>query len=92
MDTFVIGSILLGHREERFEDDSPTKTNTSLTVVGIVWNVVLFLIGLYAGYLSWSCNSIQGYTILAKVFFSFFAFVFGTLYLVLYWIFRSPCV
>lgn len=49
------------------------------------------LVGIYAVYLSWSCNTKQGVDTLAKIIYAIFAWFFGMLYLVLYFLFRRPC-
>lgn len=49
------------------------------------------LVGIYAVYLSWSCNTKQGVNALAKVIYAIFAWIFGMLYLILYFLFRRPC-
>jgi hypothetical protein len=48
-----------------------------------------FLISLYAAYLSWSCNTALGYGVFTRLILSFFAFMFGTLYVIFYFVFRS---
>lgn len=69
---------------EKKEEDAPRSWST-----GYIIQVTLGLfIGAYAAYVSWSCNSKLEYSALAKVVFSFFAFIFGGLYLFLYVIMR----
>jgi hypothetical protein len=46
------------------------------------------IIGLIAAYISWNCNSRKGYTLLEKIIFSFFAFIFGGIYLLYYFLVR----
>jgi hypothetical protein len=46
------------------------------------------IIGLIAAYISWNCNSRKGYTVLEKIIFSFFAFIFGGVYLLYYFLVR----
>jgi hypothetical protein len=46
------------------------------------------IIGLIAAYISWNCNSRKGYTLLEKIKFSFFAFIFGGIYLLYYFLVR----
>ena len=46
------------------------------------------IIGLIAAYFSWNCNSRKGYTLLEKIIFSFFAFIFGGVYLLYYFLVR----
>lgn len=47
-----------------------------------------FIIGLIAAYLSWNCNTAKGYTFVEKVIFSFFAYIFGGIYILYYFLVR----
>jgi hypothetical protein len=51
-------------------------------------NFLSFFISLIAAYLSWSCNTAKGYSFIEKLFFSFFAFIFGGIYLLYYFLVR----
>ena len=51
-------------------------------------NIMGLLIGTFAAYLSWQCNSAMGYPLFLKVFLGFFAFTFGGIYLMYYALFR----
>ena len=46
------------------------------------------IIGLIAAYLSWNCNTAKGYTFVEKVIFSFFAYIFGGIYILYYFLVR----
>ena len=48
----------------------------------------MLLINSYAAYLSWECNTNNNYPVLLKVLFAFFAFMFGSLYMLYYVLFR----
>jgi len=50
--------------------------------------VLMLLINSYAAYLSWECNSKNNYPLVLKLVFSLFAFMFGTLYILYYILFR----
>jgi hypothetical protein len=55
---------------------------------------VLVAISAYAAYLSWSCNTVKKVSIPFKLIYSFFAFMFGVLYVVFYGVFKEtlmPC-
>lgn len=47
------------------------------------------LVGIFAAYLSWNCNTVEGVSVPLKVFYAFFAFSFGPLYLIFYAIMRG---
>ena len=50
--------------------------------------ILMLLINSYAAYLSWECNSKNNYPLVLKLVFSLFAFMFGTLYILYYILFR----
>lgn len=55
---------------------------------------IILLISAYAAYLSWSCNTVKNVSIPFKLFYAFFAFLFGTMYVVFYGVFKgklTPC-
>jgi hypothetical protein len=60
---------------ERYKQ--PPKQNVGAQVFSL-------MIGIFAGYLSWTCNTIDGVDTPMKVFYAFFAFSFGSLYLIYY--------
>jgi len=53
-----------------------------------LYMVVGICIGVYAAYLSWTCNTAQGIEVPLKVIYAMFAYFFGLIYLVLFMIFR----
>ena len=53
------------------------------------FNIVSFIISCFAVYLSWSCNTAKDVHIVPKLIYSFFAFVFGGIYLIYYFLVRS---
>lgn len=94
MDAFVLGTYL--RRKRSNDDDEPIERfadglNNAFGALDLALFVASLLIGLIGIYLSWSCNTLQGYNVFAKVVFAFFAWFFGLLYLIVYWLFRSPC-
>lgn len=61
---------------------------TVFSIGGLVSLAVGIVIGIVAAYLSWSCNTAMQYNFGLKVFFAFFAYLFGLVYLILYIIMR----
>lgn len=61
------------------------KTQNNMSVLGL-------LIGIYAAYLSWTCNTVKGVDTVGKVIYSIFAFMFGGIYLLYYFLVNRPCV
>lgn len=70
--------------EEDYEDNNNNKANNISTITFLL----MLIINSYAAYLSWECNSGKDYPLVLKVVFSFFAFTFGSLYLLYYILFR----
>jgi len=74
--------------ENESEDEEEYVINNKANKVSSVTFLLMLLINSYAAYLSWECNSNKGYPLALKVVFSFFAFIFGTMYLLYYILFR----
>lgn len=55
----------------------------------IMGQIVSLFFGVFAAYLSWTCNTVEGISVPMKVFYAFFAFSFGPLYLVIYAMMRG---
>jgi len=70
------------------EDDSEYIINNKANKISSVTFLLMLLINSYAAYLSWECNSNKDYPLALKIVFSFFAFIFGTMYLLYYILFR----
>lgn len=72
---------------DTFQDGTtpPPPSTGSLIIV----NIISIIIGIFAAYLSWSCNTAEGVSTGLKILYSFFAFLFGLLYLIYYAIFRA---
>lgn len=66
----------------------PSTPATGVTIADILSFVLGIIIGLYAAYLSWQCNSKMNYGTFLKVIFAIFAYIFGLVYLILYLIMR----
>jgi hypothetical protein len=74
-----------------FRDVTPQQnsSNTELIVSTIISIIIGLIIGCFCVYLSWKCNTRQGYNTAAKVIFALFAYGFGFLYLIYYSLFRA---
>lgn len=59
-----------------------------LSFGGIIALIVGIFIGIAAMFLSWTCNTAIDYPVWMRSFFAFFAFIFGTSYILLYIIMR----
>jgi hypothetical protein len=69
-------------------DDEDYVVNNKANKVSSVTFLLMLLINSYAAYLSWECNTNKGYPVALKIVFSFFAFIFGTIYLLYYILFK----
>jgi hypothetical protein len=67
--------------KEQYRQQSPKQN-----IGGQIFSLV---VGIFAGYLSWTCNTVEGVAVPLKVFYAFFAFLFGPLYLIIYAIMRG---
>ena len=61
---------------------------TGITFGDVLTFILGVVIGLYAAFLSWQCNTKLSYNMFLKVIFSIFAYLFGLIYLILYVIMR----
>jgi cell division protein FtsL len=68
--------------EEEYHNNNRANNISSITFL------LMLIINSYAAYLSWECNSNKEYPLVLKVVFSFFAFIFGSIYLLYYILFR----
>lgn len=72
---------------------SATKINTTGGIIAGVFSLIFIIVfGSYAAYLSWRSNSLINWGTGWKIFFGFFAFLFGFNYLVSYLIFKADLV
>jgi len=67
--------------DEEIVDNSASKISTGTFVL-------MLIINSYAAYLSWDCNTNKNYPLMLKVVFSLFAFMFGSLYIIYYMLFK----
>lgn len=75
-----------GNVEYASVSNPPSRNMLSLEI--ILYYLLMFLIGGYAVYLSWTCNTAQRIDVLLKVVYAIFAFYFGIVYLIFYFVFR----
>jgi hypothetical protein len=74
--------------EEEDEEEEEDETNSSASKISTGTFILLLLINSYAAYLSWECNTNKNYPMMLKIVFSLFAFMFGSLYILYYMLFR----
>ena len=80
-------------KSEEYDDDEDEyeneyENNNKANNISSVTFLLMLIINSYSAYLSWECNSNKNYPLVLKVVFSFFAFMFGSLYLLYYILFR----
>jgi hypothetical protein len=99
MDAFLVSKLVnykknsdkltehLGSKKEAMDPEVVANDNT-VNNIGSLTFLLMLLINSYAAYLSWDCNTNNNYPLLLKVLFAFFAFMFGSLYMIYYVLFR----
>ncbi len=70
------------------DDDEESQIDASASKISTGTFVLMLLINSYAAYLSWDCNTSKNYPLMLKVVFSLFAFMFGSIYIVYYMLFK----
>ena len=71
--------------DEEYEEDEIDNTASKISNGTFI---LMLLINSYAAYLSWDCNTNKNYPMMLKLVFSLFAFMFGSLYIVYYILFK----
>lgn len=81
---------MMGQDEDEDDEDYEEEynNNNKANNISSITFLLMLIINSYSAYLSWECNSNKEYPLVLKVVFSFFAFVFGSLYLLYYILFR----
>lgn len=90
-DIMIVGKLYADTQPENNNTPGPTKPYTSSSSVSYQSQVFGLIIGIYAAYLSWTCNTAKGVDTVGKVIYSFFAFIFGGFYLIYYFLVNRPC-
>lgn len=75
-------------KDENFANGIQNNNSTDGNVFGIV-GVIYFACVLYAGYLSWTCNSASDMNIFWKIISAFIAGLLSTQYLLTYFFFKK---
>ncbi len=76
------------------QDKNENENENYFCKMGDILSFLLYLlISMFSLYLSWECNTQRGLSTLVKLFYGFFAFMFGSMYLLFYIIFiNGTCV
>jgi len=70
------------------DDDDYDEVDNTASKISNGTFILMLLINSYAAYLSWDCNSSKNYPLILKVVFSLFAFMFGSIYIVYFILFK----
>jgi hypothetical protein len=89
----TVNNIKVSRSKQESEDEEDDyeneyENNNKANNISSVTFLLMLIINSYSAYLSWECNSNKNYPLVLKVVFSFFAFMFGSLYLLYYILFR----
>jgi hypothetical protein len=79
----------LGVAVSSYEEKNKEEYRQQAPKQNIGGQLISLVLGIFAGYLSWTCNTVEGVSTPLKVFYAFFAFLFGPLYLIIYAIMRG---
>ena len=86
---------VMEHMQQKTENketyaNSNSRTSFDSNAIGsIIGTIFSIIIGIAAAYLSWDCNTSLGIDTGLKALYAFFAFIFGFLYILFYFIFRA---
>jgi len=82
----MIESFLLDkyYKKENFNGKDQSIITSFSSIIGLVFSII-------ALYLSWSCNTSKGISLIPKIIYGFFAFIFGLFYIILYFLFLRDC-
>ena len=86
--TDITNIIIDDNKNDDDDDEEENTSDSSASKISTGTFVLLLLINSYAAYLSWDCNTSKNYPLMLKIVFSLFAFMFGTLYIMYYMLFR----
>lgn len=103
MDLFTVAKLIENRVAEKTETKTKEKFQGSATTApapapvpkkqwtafSIIYSIISTAVSIYAVYLSWSCNTAADVNVLLKIIYAFFAFIFGFIYLIFYFIFRA---
>jgi hypothetical protein len=82
----VVGNYLLNRNNAKEHLNEESKKTLPLI------NLIFLAIGVYAVYLSWTCNTAKGVSVFMKIIFALFAWSFSIIYLCLYFLFiKNSC-
>ena len=86
MDAYLIIKHIANKKNEVERMDSNTQSSiNSVLNLGTILSIV---IGAYASFLSYSCNTHKNVPEVHKIFFAVLAYIFGLFYLIYYYLFR----
>ena len=74
--------------EHMHEEEYREEHIISINHISMFSFVMMIIINSYAAYLSWECNTEKNYPLNLKILFSFLSFMFGSLYIMYYILFR----
>ena len=86
MDAYVIVNLIKKHKKRLEKLDDANKSNDSMNTIGLIISIA---IGAYAAHLSYQCNTKLNIPEFQKVIYAVLAYIFGIIYLLYYFLFRS---
>ncbi len=90
MDLLSTSLIFNKSNKEFFQDEKEdAKTNKFESIFIIMIVVISLSISVYAVYVSWKCNTAMKMGLPFKILYAIFAYVFGFIYLIFYFLFKK---
>ncbi len=92
MDAYLIVNLIKKHKKkleklnESSNSSNSSKSNSSMETIGLI---IAILIGAYAAHLSYECNTKLKIPEFQKIIYAILAYIFGIIYLLYYFLFRS---
>ena len=89
MDALIISNLLKKSKNNKNIEHMHNHNDIlDVSNVSVLSFILMIVINSYAAYLSWECNTANNYPLNLKLIFSFLSFMFGSLYIMYYMLFR----
>jgi hypothetical protein len=88
---FSLANYLIKTNQENFDySNNDTYNNDTNYTNYMILDIFYFIIGCFAAYKSWTCNTQSNYPKSVKIICALFAFNFGIFYLAYYYLYLNP--
>jgi hypothetical protein len=87
--SFIINYIKKSNSKPEIKNGKIEEFNVNMDQFSSLGSIISIIIGIYAAYLSYTCNSKRNMSEALKVFWAIIAYFFGLIYLIYFTLFRS---